>query len=157
MSFRRLGKQFFMIKIIQRKLIQSMTDHHELHHGQLPLLETIISQPDCTQQELAQILHITPASVAQSAAKLQKAGLIEKRVDPDNKRCNRICATETGVHVAEHYRRSFDEMNRLTFSGLTQEEQAQLSQLLDKILSNFGKDFCQGPLPMHFNEEDPHR
>lgn len=154
MDTRRLGMEFFMINVMRRKLVQQRTLGYELHPGQLPLLETLLHQPDSTQKELAETLRITPASVAQSVARLQRAGLLEKRVDAHNRRCNRLRATPAGERAARAYRQSFDQVNDETFGGLTQEEQVVLSGLLKKILAGLGVDGNEGFWPMECKKED---
>ena len=147
-----LGKSMFMINVLRRKLLQQKTVGCDLHPGQLPLLETLLHQPECTQKELAETLRITPASVAQSAARLKNAGLIEKRVDANNRRCNRLRATPAGEQAAKVYRQSFDQVNDETFGCLTAEEQASLDRLFRKILAGLGVDGDTEFWPMHMEK-----
>ena len=58
----------------------------EIVPGQYPLLNYLSRHPDAAQQELASVLFVSPASVAQSTKRLQKAGLLEKASDPENLR-----------------------------------------------------------------------
>ena len=154
MNARYLGTQFFMINVLRRNLIQKKTAGFDLRHGQLPLLEAAMFHPDCTQQELAGILRVTPASIAQSVARLERAGFIEKRVDPQNKRCNRLNPTDAGRQAAMLYRRSFDEADAFTFAGFTQEQLEQLATLFGNILNNFGEDAEHLPWPPNCNQEE---
>lgn len=140
MDTRYLGMQFFMIHSLRRRMVQRRTAGFDLRHGQLPLLEAVMQHPDSTQQELADRLCVSPASIAQSAARLSREGFLEKHVDPKNKRCNRLTATEAGMQAAHIYRLCFDEVNEYTFSGLTEAQQEQLSELLGMVLEHFQED-----------------
>ncbi len=154
MNARYLGMQIFMINVLRRNLVQKKTSGFDLRHGQLPLLEAAMCHPDCTQQELADALRVTPASIAQSVARLERAGFIQKRVDPHNKRCNRLNATDAGRQAAMLYRRSFDEVNDFTFAGLTQDQLEQLSALFGIMLKNFGEDAEHLLWPPDCNKEE---
>lgn len=125
-----------ILGVMRRKSVRAKTENYELHHGQLPILERIIEQPGLTQQEIAAWLMVTPASVAQSITRLEKAGLIERKVDPENRRRNHVFATENGMHAATLYRKSFDEVDMETFRGLSDEELTRFAALLDRMIDN---------------------
>ena len=88
-----LGGRIIQLNVLRRNLFRKKSAGCALYDGQRPMMETIVCHPGCTQQELASMLCITPASVALSTKRLQKAGFLEKRRDADNQRCNRLYAT----------------------------------------------------------------
>ena len=100
MNLQPLGGRLILLNVLRRNLTHKKTAGYQLHRGQLPILELILAKPGCTQQELAEQLRITPASVAQSTTRLEKAGLIEKRTDPANRRRNWLSATAEGALAA---------------------------------------------------------
>ena len=61
---------------IQRSMINS-----ELHFGQFAVMNYIYDHDGCTQADLAENLKVTPASIATSTKRLQKAEMITKRID----------------------------------------------------------------------------
>lgn len=144
MNLQPIGARLIILSVLRRKHTRQKTANFELHHGQLPLLERIIANPGSTQQEVASWLMVTPASVAQSLTRLEKAGLIMRKVDPENRRCNRVYATENGVHAAALYRQSFDEVDAETFAGFSGEELTQFSALLDRMIANMNEDVTGG-------------
>jgi len=113
-----------------------MGDCQCLHFAQLPILEFIIENDGCTQKVIADKMQVSPPSVATSTKRLQKAGLIEKKVDKNNLRCNRLSATELGKEMTENRRRQRDCTDELMLKGFSQEEMEQLSKLLDKAIVN---------------------
>ena len=140
MDLQPLGGRLVLLNVLRRNLTHRKTAGYELHRGQLPILELVLARPGCTQQELAEQLRITPASVAQSTTRLEKAGLIEKRADPDNRRRNCLNATEEGARAASRYRQSFDEVDAETFSGFSEAELVTLSAYLDRMIENINGD-----------------
>lgn len=148
MDLQPLGGRLIMLNVLRRNLVHRKTAGYQLHHGQLPLLELIIANPGCTQQEIATNLKVTPASIAQSTTRLEKAGLIKKQTDPTNRRRNCLSATPDGMHAAGLYRKSFDEVDRQTFLGLSEEELSILTGYLDRMIQNINDDgttFCSFP------------
>ncbi|MEG1523701.1 MAG: MarR family winged helix-turn-helix transcriptional regulator [Clostridia bacterium] len=154
MQVRTLGARLMMLNVLRRNLVFQKTIGYELHHGQLPLLEFILMNPGCTQQDIASQLKVTPASIAQSTTRLQKVGLIQKRVDPNNKRKNRLLSTDAGMHAASLYRQSFDEVDAATFAGLSSEEFDQLAVLLDRMIQNLNVEGT-GIIPCPFWKGEP--
>ncbi|MDO4572582.1 MAG: MarR family winged helix-turn-helix transcriptional regulator, partial [Clostridia bacterium] len=114
----------------------------------------IIRRPDCTQALLAEQLRVTPASIALSTKRLEKAGLIERRVDPDNRRCNRLRSTDEGAHAADTYRQCFNAVDSRTFRGFSEEERAQLASYLDRMIKNIAGSDTVPLFP--FCKEDIH-
>lgn len=136
MQAHELGGRLMTLNVLRRGLTQSAAPDIPLHHTQLPVLETILRIPDSNQAMLAERLHVTPASIALSTKRLEKAGLIERRVDPDNRRCNQLRATEAGKRAAAAYRCIFHQVDQKTFACLTLEECAQLGALFDRMIQH---------------------
>lgn len=86
--------------------------------------------------EIAEELLVTPASVALSTKRLEKAGLIEKKVDENNLRCKKIYITEKGRRLSAQCRKVFDDFDKQVFGDFNDEEFQYLKEILDKILLN---------------------
>ena len=155
MDLQPIGARLVILSVLRRRLTRAKTANYELHHGQLPLLERIIGNPGSTQQEVASWLMVTPASVAQSLTRLERAVLLERKVDQQNRRRNRVYATEAGKHAAALYRKSFDEVDAATFAGLTEEELLQFSALLDRMIANINTDEAGAGLCFDWKGELP--
>ena len=129
-----LGGRLMTLGVLRRCLTRGAAPDIPLHHTQLPMLETILRMPDSNQAMLAERLHVTPAAIALSTKRLEKAGLVERRVDPGNRRCNQLRATEAGRRAAAVYRELFHQVDERTFSCLTEAEREQLGALLDRMI-----------------------
>lgn len=136
MQDREIIGRLILLNILRSKRRREHLSGCELYDGQFPVLECLILSPGSTQQQLAQQLGVTPASIAQSTKRLQKAGLIEKRVENNNLRCNRLYATEYGLATAQEYRRTFELLDAQTLQGLSEEAKQQLVSLLDRMVAN---------------------
>lgn len=146
MDTRALGRALFLVTIHRGKRLRRDTEGLSLLPRQLPLIEALLAHPDSTQQELAEQLHVSPASIALSTKRLAKAGLIEKSVDPANQRRNRLRATETALRETALHRKAVQAVDDVTFRGFSESEKAEALRLLNRMADNLsdGEEF---PLP----------
>lgn len=143
-----------LLNVLRGRRLRERNTGCGLHDGQLPVLECLIASPGCTQRQLARRLVVTPASIAQSTKRLQRAGLIEKRVEQDNLRCNRLYATENGIALAQEYRRNLDILDAETLHGFSVEEMQLLAGLLDRMIANINPEHLSFSPPWKENIHD---
>lgn len=128
------------LSILRRIESNKISADAGLYMGQLPILEYIIHHDGCTQNEIANILSVSPASIATSTKRLQKAGLVKKQIDEENLRKNMLSVTEKGVELAKKCRKSFDEFNQRLFSGFSDDELLTMMEHLDRLVSNISDE-----------------
>jgi len=131
-----LAGRLYKLNLLRRDFIQESTSDIALYFGQLPILEYVIKHDKCTQKEIADKLIVTPASIAISTKRMQKAGLLEKKVDENNLRCNRLSVTQKGHELSKQYRLKFDEMDKKMFVGFKEEELEQVNSYLSRLIMN---------------------
>lgn len=136
--------------MLRRTLLTKTTAVTGLYVGQLPVLAYICNNEGCTQKEIADWLKVSPASIALSTKRLQKAGFIQKTVDKENLRRNMLSVTPKGSEVALHGRESFNSFDEKMFSCLTQEESDAFLNILDKLINNLagGEEVAIDFVPM---------
>ena len=126
---------FMQLHARRRHCISSLLKDEDLHMGQLPILVNIIRLSGSTQQEIARILDVTPASIATSCKRMEQAGLLERRVDQTNRRRNMLYATEKGKAIAQRTKAMFDEIDQRMYRGLNGHERTLLIEILQKIVN----------------------
>ncbi len=126
---------FENIHILRRLAVRRITDKSPLHFGQVAIMKTIESNENCTQADIAEMLGVTPASVATSTKRLQKAGLVTKNVDSENLRCKRLALTDKGREAITRHMSFFDDYDKLVFEDFSEDEKEQLSGYLRRIAS----------------------
>ena len=87
-EIKKLAWKLDNLFLLRRTLLTKTMLNTGLYFGQLPVLMYISNHEGCTQKEIADWMKVSPASIALSTKRLQKAGLIEKSVDKDNLRRN---------------------------------------------------------------------
>lgn len=113
-----------------------------VYRSQHRLLMILGKHPECSQTELAEMLDISPAAVAVSLKKLEKAGFIRRQCKENDNRVNHVDITEKGqkaIEVSIHY---FMEMEEAFFLDFSQEEMVQLECFFRRIIAN-GEKYYQ--------------
>lgn len=105
-----------------------------LHFSQFAIMRMIQQNENCTQILLAEKLRVTPASVATSTKRLQKAGLITKTIDPENLRCKRLALTDSGRNTLQESRRVFDEYDSVVFEIFSDDEKVKFHDYLERLI-----------------------
>ena len=108
-----------------------------------PMLLTILqscadSDPDgqChAQRELAELLHISPAAVANSLKSLEKGGYIRRERGRDARR-NRVLLTPKGQQAVIGCQMAFETVSRRMFQGFSPVEREQLLSFRRRMLHN---------------------
>ncbi|MBL1226214.1 MarR family winged helix-turn-helix transcriptional regulator [Enterococcus sp. BWR-S5] len=105
------------------------------------VLDLLLEEDGMTQGVLAEILDIRPSSLTEILKKLEQRGEIERREDPNDKRIKQVFLTEAGRLKANPVKESQLRSEEF-FAGLSEEEQRELNQLLNKVQNGWGADFC---------------
>lgn len=155
MDARTLIGSMHKLELLRKIYIRSQSKGVGMHRGQVPILGYITEHEGCTQAEAAENLGVSPASVALSAKRMCAAGLIERKSDALDMRCNRLTATEKGRRALDDFLSVFSEIDARTFEGFSDEELDQFYGMLRRMMNNIaegGADRCMGDL-MHQLEE----
>lgn len=106
-----------------------------------PMLLTILESgeedaPCHAQRDLAELLHISPAAVANSLKSLEKSGYIRREPGQRDARRNRVLLTEKGTQAVAGCRASFQRVSDRMMADFSPEECQQLMKFIEKMLQN---------------------
>lgn len=121
---------------LNRMVLQKESAMTQLHFGQLPVLEYIMKHDGCTQVELAEEMMVSPASVALSTKRLEKAGLLVKKIDPSNLRCKHLFATDKGREMALKCHEAYQALAKQMFQSFDRQELEQMVSYLKRMARN---------------------
>lgn len=121
------------VHFLRKLFVRRLSADSPLHCSQVAIMHIIEENENCTQVDVAEKLGVTPASVATSTKRLQKAGLIEKRVDPENLRCKRLTLTPAGRESICRHKKRFDDLDSRIFESFSDEDKARLADYLNRI------------------------
>lgn len=91
------------------------------------------------QRELAELLHISPAAVANSLKSLEKGGYIRRQPSQGDARRNLVTLTEKGTAAVKECDRVFERVGTRMLEGFSEEERAQLMAFRRRMLNNLRK------------------
>ncbi|RMC24885.1 MULTISPECIES: MarR family winged helix-turn-helix transcriptional regulator [unclassified Lactobacillus] len=110
--------------------------------GQKRVLAVLKLEDGLTQNYLAEILALKPGSLAELLKKMEVKGYIERNTDENDKRVKRVYLTALGKKEAEKLEKISQEYDTSSFfSGLSEEEQIEVSRKLEKIANGWDDDF----------------
>lgn len=139
MEYRELMHRIMYLAKLHRVLSGKRLAKMNAYAGQwMPVLRYVIENDGCKQVDLANFLRVTPASVALSTKRMQKAGYLEKEVDEYNLRRNKLHVTPLGRQLAADCKDAFDALDRESFKGFTEEELETFAEYLDRVATNMG-------------------
>jgi DNA-binding MarR family transcriptional regulator len=141
--FGRLFQQRMFVSAAMRSSVDN-DDHGHGNRGQLRLLQLLEDQDGLTNAEIAEKLDIRPSSVSALVKKLEEADFIERHESASDKRVSQIFLTEDGRQFIHGTRAFKDEFSESCFASLSADEQAQLRDLLTKLIGGLENDW-NGP------------
>lgn len=125
--------------LMRRNAMRRELSHHGLHLGQPEMLCYVQAHPGCSQREMAQDAGVTAASIAASFKRMENAGLIRRRSDTADLRCNRVYITPKGEEELACCLAAMQALNARMLDGLSEEEIALLCRCMDKINRNLSR------------------
>ena len=107
-----------------------------LYHGQPSVLNALWAQEGMTQSELSDALNRSPSTITKMVQRMEKAGFVERRDDPQDERISRVYLTEEGHNVRSAVEEIWHNFAAQAFSTFTEQESAQFYALLDRLYHN---------------------
>ncbi|MDO8987308.1 MAG: MarR family transcriptional regulator, partial [Coriobacteriia bacterium] len=120
----------------QKNLLLRRLGDTDSHPGQALSLWALAHSDGITQSELADMLGIARPTVTTMLQKMERSGLVRRRVDEDDQRYTRIYVTEQGRALHAQLRTVHAEMVETALGGLAKEEQLELERLLRLVSEN---------------------
>ena len=111
-----------------------------LYRGQPPLLHALWEKEGLSHTELAAHLQITPATTTKMIQRMEKAGFVQRRPDPQDQRLSRVYLTEAGRAIRSEVEAVWSQIEAETFAGFSSEEKDALRLTFRKIQTNLSKE-----------------
>lgn len=95
--------------------------------------------------ELAHLLKMSKSAVSQSISKLERKGLVKRKINLFDKKVNYITLTEHAICEYENKQKEYNEMVVKVSNQMGEKDVKELSRLLEKlsdIINVLGKEGC---------------
>lgn len=147
-NFKEIANLFENAHIFRKFYARKEFKELQVKPKQFPILNYVYNNPGCTQVEIASELYISPASVAISTKRLQKSGILEKEVDENSLRTNRVTLTDLGKSIVERSRILMRNTDAVMFTDFTDEELATLRCYLKRMVRNLAGEEGENLTPL---------
>ena len=135
---RKLGRLMKVISSAYDATKNALLEQYDLTSRQVDLLGFLREREghEATQRELTEYLHASCATTSGLVKRLAEKGFVERVACEGDKRSVTIQLTDEAVSVVDECMRQFRDMNGLVMAGFTDEDEAQLMGLLERLLAN---------------------
>ncbi|MBU1662423.1 MAG: MarR family transcriptional regulator [Chloroflexi bacterium] len=99
------------------------------------LLNWVSRSPGCGVLDIAKGMRLAPPTISVGTHRLVKAGWLERRQDPQDRRGKPLFLTPEGQGLIDHVKQHRSRMLKLFLSGMTPDEQEQFLSLLEKAIT----------------------
>ena len=110
-----------------------------IHIGQEMVLQCLWQEDKLTQSQLANKIGVQLQTVHKMVRRMEKAGLVTKLADKQDRRASRVHLTPKGSDLQTVIEDAWAQLEGETLADFTVEEQYILRRLLHKIEKNLGK------------------
>jgi len=115
---------------------RTLLEEFGLFRGQPPLLFALWEKEGLTHSELAEHLHVQPATITKMIKRMERAGFVERSQDAEDQRVSRVYLTDAGRNIRDAVEGVLRELEEQTFAGFSSEDRALLDQFLLRIRHN---------------------
>jgi len=131
-----LSKNLGLVAKMYLGVLSKLLDHLDIekHFGILVMIEQC--EQGCTQQYIANANRIDKASMVRIIDVLVERELIERMVNPEDRREHRIVLTEKAKKMMPELHKGIQELNKLCMHNLSQVEMEMFSKTLCVISDN---------------------
>ncbi len=105
----------FNLKATNKKVEKYMTSFFEdigINVAQSFILQCLLVNDGCTLSEISARAQIENSSLTTMADKLERLGLVERKLDPQNRRVIRLFLTSAGRELAEKVQKAGEEFDQ---------------------------------------------
>jgi DNA-binding MarR family transcriptional regulator len=131
-----LGFQLLQVHKAHRARAQAALNKLGLHTGQEMLLLRLWIEEGVPQSQLAASMGVEPPTATKMLQRMEHAGLIQRRPDPEDARISRVYLTERGRALEQPVLEVWKDLEAQTVAGLSATEQALLRRLLMQVCAN---------------------
>lgn len=130
-----------MIKYISDKVRQKADNNlkdHNVTLSQVRVLNFLWRENgSCSQKQIEDFLQVSHPTVVGLVSRMEQSGYSQTSVSPDDKRNKIVTVTDSGMSLACELCRYMEDIDKRMLVGLTDEQQAQLADMLYIIAQNF--------------------
>ena len=112
------------------------------HCGRRParILNCLMEQGEMSQRELADACMFDVTTLSRTLDKMEKAGMVTRKVNPASRRAHLIALTPEGKEKAGRVQEQFAWLDQVLWGDIEEKEMESLYRTLEKIEENVKKE-----------------
>lgn len=103
------------------------------------LLAQLNRQPGSKQAPLADLLEVEPITLSRMVDRLQEAGLVERRPDPQDRRAWSLYLTDKAKPLIDNIKHIADDLHTDALAGISDAQIRQFRETLDLMRTNLSQ------------------
>jgi len=126
-----------------RKRASELLGELDLHLGQEMVLEALWTRGALSQSDLAEHSGVRRATITVALKPLERAGLIERTCDPDDRRVMRVVATEKSRQLRPNLYEVWEQLNRESMEGVSADDLRVFERVMRQVRRNLEEKIRQ--------------
>ncbi|MEU5875229.1 MarR family winged helix-turn-helix transcriptional regulator [Glycomyces sp. NPDC047369] len=131
-----IGHALFRVARAHRAAAGRLLREIGLYPGQEVMLGLLADHGDTRQSRLVLELGIDPSTVTKMLQRLERAGLVERRPDPADRRVSVVAVTAEGRGLLGRIEDSWRRLDEITCAGFDEADRERLAAVLDRLEHN---------------------
>lgn len=139
MSFNRMDSATYLASLLAKGFSRSLQQRSEIlgfSPGQFPLLIELWNEDGLTQRQLIDRLDIEQATMANTLARMERDGLIERRQHPADKRAQQIFLTAKARSMEADAKQAAADADQALFNGFRRFEKELMLEYIRWAIAN---------------------
>ncbi|MED4041174.1 MarR family transcriptional regulator [Niallia taxi] len=129
----------FLLSVSQNKVFKyfsKLLEEYEVTPAQYGVLNCLWKEGQLSPKQIGEMVYLEAPTVSGILDKMQKAGLIERSVDPNNRRNVLVTATSKSNSIKENIESATINLNTMVLQNLSDNEQNVLKKALETIIKS---------------------
>ncbi len=132
---RLIVHNIFRISFVMNKTINKLLEKEgKMTFSQMRTLMGIMFHPEMSQNDIARFLDVTKAAVSRQIEQLHKKGMLERKINPKNRREKIIALTSNGTKAVKEAFTCIDNKMEELFELVSQNELVTLNKTLHRMI-----------------------
>jgi DNA-binding MarR family transcriptional regulator len=117
-------------------LFDALLKPHDMTMSQGWVLVHLVRENGLRQADIADRMDVATVTVSKFIDRLEARGYVERRPDPEDRRSNRVYATEKAREIVKIMTRTVDDLDELSYCGIPDEEVQTALRVLRRVKDN---------------------
>lgn len=136
----QLGFELHSAARLMKRNFDRRAKSHGLTSSRWQVLWILNKDQGMKQAELAERMDVAPISLTRQIDLLEAEGLVERRQDPQDRRCFRVFLTKAAEPVLKTLRSLAQDTRGQALAGISADEQRLLLNLLSRVRENLSRE-----------------